>query len=634
MKVSYNWLQSYFEEPLPSAERVVEALTFHAFEIEETVTVGKDSVIDVNVLPSRSSDCLSHRGIAKELAVIFNIPLTQDPFTTQAELKPRSKELSVTLPETALIKRFTSAVIKNVKVGPSPDWLKARLEAIGQRSINNVVDITNYVMFDLGQPLHAFDAGKLVEKEGKRILGARLGKGGEKVLALDDMEYEVGEEDLLIIDGTTDTPLGIAGVKGGKASEITESTQTVILEAANFDRTHVRKTSQRLKLRTDASSRFENEPSPEIAAHGLMEAVRLLEEIAGGTLEGYIDEYTEKPAHLPVSVSKADIEGLLGMSLGLQDIEDILKRFGFAYEKSGEVFTVTPPCERTDIQIKEDLIEEIGRIYGYEHIKPAKLEKAENIEVNKRFYYSEKIRKCLLGLGFSEVYTSSFRSAGDVELANALASDKNFLRKNLSDNLKDALDLNERNAPLLGLETVKLFEIGNTFPGEERVALALGVRGTTKADKKAEGNALQEAIQPLESTLGVSLAGEEADGIFEIDLGVLVEELPEPTSYEHEPLSHDVLYQPFSQYPFALRDIAVWTPAGTTPEDVMHIVQKETGDLLVRHTLFDQFEKEGKISYAFHLVFQSNKKTLSDIELNGIMENVSKQLTEQGFEVR
>lgn len=638
MKVSCNWLQTYFEQPLPPAEKLVDALTFHAFEIEETFAVAGDTVIDVNVLPNRSSDCLSHRGIAKELSVILDLPMKHDPFGKPALLEPKASTLHIELPQDLeLVPRFSLAFIKNVKVGPSPAWLKERLLALGQHSINNVVDITNYVMFDLGQPLHAFDAAQINKKDGVRTIGVRFGREREKIHALDGNEYEVGETDLLINDFNADQPLSIAGIKGGNASQITEATKDIVLEAANFSRAHVRKTSQRLKLRTDASTRFENEPPPELTAYGLFAAAELLKELCGGEIEGYADEYRVKLEQKPVSVTCSEINDLLGVAMTDDDIESIVKRLGFSYEKKGVAFFLTPPFERTDIHIKEDLIEEIGRIYGYENVQPISPQKTEQAEVNKRHYYSEKIRHFLAAHGFSEVYTSSFRDAGDVELANALASDKNFLRKNLRENIADSLALNVKNAPLLGRPVVKIFEIGNVFPKEERISLALGVRGTDKASVKQQDSLLQAVVAELGNCLGAELDGEAKDGIFETDFGAFLQKLPDPKSYEDSTMiyhSAPITYKPFSLFPFALRDVAIWTPAGTNPEDVLEVIRKEAGELLVNHSLFDTFEKDGKISYAFHLVFQSKEKTLSDVELNDVMESVYKAMGERGWEVR
>src|SRR3989338_698810 len=251
MKISRSWLQTFFKDPLPEAKALADALTFHAFEIESI----ENDVLDVKVTPNRGHDCLSHRGIAKELSAILKIPLANDPLAVHPVLAPVTTEVTVDLQRTVLCKRYIAGYIKGVKVGPSPEWLSARLLAIGQRSINNVVDATNFVMFNLGQPLHAFDALKLKIENGK-------------------FKIEVQEQNgrLVIVDGNAQTVLGVAGVKGGPESLISANTRDIIIESANFDGVSVRKTAAALKLRTDASARFEQVISPELAAYGMYAA--------------------------------------------------------------------------------------------------------------------------------------------------------------------------------------------------------------------------------------------------------------------------------------------------------------------------------------------------------------------------
>jgi len=636
MKISRNWLLKEYFETLPSAEELADKLTFHAFEIEETVPVGDDTVIDVKVTPNRGHDALCHRGIAKELAVILNLPLKSDPLRGQAILEPKTEKLSVEIADPNLCYRFSAALVEGVKIGPSPEWLKSALETIGQRSINNVVDATNYVMFNLGQPLHAFDADKLSGDKKKIVV--RVAPEGEKFMALDNKEYSASGKDLFITDGNSGALLGTAGVKGGKIAEVDVATTNLVLEAANFNGVSVRKTSQRFKLRTDASVRFENEISPELTAYGLKSVVDLILSIAGGTLEGYVDVYPEHVNQVKVSVTLDHINSRLGLSISNSEVEDILKRFDFFYQKNGETFVVTIPFERWDLRIKEDLIEEIGRIYGYEKIEPVVPSAQKPAGINKRFFYADKIRKFLLERGFSEVYTTSFRDAGSVELANAVASDKNFLRQNLSENLKEALTRNSVNAPLLNLSSVNIFEIGTIFNEEKEVySLAFGSwMGEGGKKENAAKAFVEETKVELEKLLGVALSGSMTSAIFEADLGALLGKLPDPVDYENLELKiSEATYKPFSQYPFILRDIAVWVPTSVTQGELEAMIRGEAGELLVRLDHFDSFEKEGKVSHAFHLVFQSYERTLSDSEINEVMQKiVSKLESNQDFKVR
>jgi phenylalanyl-tRNA synthetase beta subunit len=273
-------------------------------------------------------------------------------------------------------------------------------------------------------------------------------------------------------------------------------------------------------------------------------------------------------------------------------------------------------------------------VYGYEKIETKKLPKIEKeSKINKDFYYTEKIRDLLAKEGFSEVYTYTLVNNGEVEIANPLASDKSFLRGNLRDGLAKSLELNSKNTPLLGLEDVKIFEIGIVFKGGDE-HLSLGIAASDPSNK------LGNTVKTLEDTLGIKLdhlaVRPPSDGVFEVDLNKIIEKLPQPDSYDISyDLEKDVKYSPISQYPFVLRDIAVWVPKEIEKEEVIDTIKKESGDLLVRNDIFDQFEKDERISYAFHLVFQSYEKTLSDAEINEIMDGVTETINgRRGWEVR
>lgn len=633
MKVSYDWLNTFFDGKLPQPEVIARELTFHAWEIEEVLEKNGDTVLDLKVLPDKSAWALSHRGVAKDISVVLNIPLAQDPFSQPIELLLKTDRVKV---EVATLKcaRYAAAYVKDIQVGPSPEWLKKRLEVIGQRSINNVVDATNYVMFELGQPLHAFDAKKL-EGEQKTIV-VRDAQDGEKITSLTGEEYTLTPDDMVITDGANRMPLGIAGIKGGKVAEVDQNTTDIIIESANFDSISVRKTAQRLKLRTDASQRFENGIVPEVVPYALVRVVELIKEIAGGTLEGYTETpFTSRPL-VPVKLTHTKLERVLGISIPNDAVRGILERFGYKYEIAGNEYTVTPPFERIDITIPEDLIEEIGRVYGYEHVISTVPEPIPLSEINVRFYYAERVRDVLLGLGFSEVFTSSFRNTDEVHLQNALATDKEYLRSSLVPNMNEALARNVPNKDLLGLAAIQQFEIGTVFhKGGEKYLVALGIRtGQTYSEKK-DKPLLDAALTAIATTLGVSdLKASIKDGVAEFDLGALLEILPVPTKYEPFVKKEDTLYKPFSLYPFVLRDIALWVSEGVTKEEVEQTIKTAAGDLLTRITLFDEFKKEGKVSYAFHLVFQSYEKTLTDAEVSAAMEQVLAAVGSRGWEVR
>ena len=777
MLVSKQWLQKYFDKPLPKSDKLARILTFHAFEVEGVEEIENDSVLDVDVLPNRAHDCLSHRGIAKEISTILDLPLKKDILSENRILEPTTNLLEVIVEDNTLCRRFSAAVIEGVSVGPTPTWLKDHLLALGQKSINNIVDATNYVMFDLGQPLHAFDSGKLVQKNGRYTITVRNAKEGESLTVLTGEKYELIESNVLVTDGQSGRPIGIAGVKGGKAAEIDSTTKNLIIECANFNPVSVRRTSKSLKLRTDASTRFENELPVQLTEPALCYAVELILDIAGGKLVGYVDFFPRKPGPYKLGVSITEINKLLGSHMEERGVEDILDRLGFEYKKVRPVDTVlslapayvgtpykyfsslaydgtatfdcssftrhlfieggvgiprisvdqfvygqkineesvqpgdlvfsvggdadqihhktiifmpgtdvptgvshcglylgegkvihasgkdskgkvviekldkspdfknivgyrrmtdnnarymiTVPFERLDLRIKEDLIEEIGRIYGYENIASDTLRKLDtDVIVNKRFYYGEQIRNLLEERGFSEVYTYTFRGSGEVELENALASDKNWLRSNLREGIGESLEFNAHYADLLGLQVINIFGYGTVFKQEkEYTSFALGIRNTKKGKKEEDDDEVKNMIALISKELRVEIKGEIKDGIFEINFDEVLEKLPQPETYRRvERKPKKILYQIISMYPFVLRDIAVWVPKNVRDGEVLKAIKKEAGELLVRVTLFDTYKKDEKISYAFRLVFQSQEKTLSDTEINRVIENITKKL--------
>ena len=604
MKVSLKWLQKYFDEPLPNAQEVADAYTFHAFEIEEA----EGDLMDVKVLPNRAADCLCHRGLAKELAAILNIPLTRDPLREPLHMWDVGRPtLRIEIEDPKKCLRYMGAVVKGVQVGPSPAWLKEALERVGQRSINNLVDATNYVMLDLGQPLHAFDAHRLVERGGACSIVVRDAKDGERITILTGDEYGLTPERLLIVDGNADTPIGIAGVKGGSVAEITNATTDIIIESANFDGTSVRRTAQALKLVTDASLRFQNRPSPELCAYGMQAILELIQKVAGGDAVGVVDAYPNPATLSPVSTTLSRINGLLGSEFTTQEMQDVFLRLDLPCKVDGETLTVTPPFERTDLLIPEDLAEEVGRILGYDRIAPTELPPIAGTPDQARYRGIERMKDQLVEQGFTEVSTQSFAKSGDVYLANPLDATKPALRTSLDENLADALERACRIAPLVFPpgQTPKLFEVGTVFP--------------------TAGEYLE-----LRMTEGVPAWGKDAPTVDNLSIAKL-EEYGKGYELKRYTLG---TYQPFSAYPFALRDIAVWAPAGSDDGCTKSLIEQEAGTLLVRCDLFDTFEKGGRVSYAFRLVFNSSDRTLTDEEVNGIMAKISATLTKKGYEIR
>ncbi|MFA5942721.1 MAG: phenylalanine--tRNA ligase subunit beta [Candidatus Paceibacterota bacterium] len=603
MKVSRTWLQRYFDTPLPATEAIAEALTFHVAEVEEA----EGDLLDVKVLPDRAGYMLCHRGIAKELSAILNIPLKDDPLNTPFPMwdigSPTLLQVEIEEPKKCL--RYRGALVKGVNVGPSPEWLREALEAVGQRSINNIVDATNYVMLNIGQPLHAFDAAKLMKNpsadRGKYTIKVRNAREGEKITTLSGDEYALPESVLLITDANADSAIGIAGVKGGKAAELTEATTDIIVEAANFDGTAIRRAAQALKLVTDASLRFQNRPSPELAGYGMRDVISLIREVAGGEVAGVVDTYPARSGseqERKVSVSLEKINGVLGSDFSKEEVIDVFNRLGLPYSESNETFEVTPPFERTDLVIPEDLVEEVGRILGYDRLPATELPCRDVVRPDMvdqaKWRGIEKVKDFLVERGFVEISTQSFAAKGDITLANPLDKAKPALRTSLDENMKEALERAKYVAPLVLApgEKPKLFEIGTVFPKE-------GERLEIKTSEPVPG-----------------LPAIEDDASYE------------PKRYQLG------AFKPFSLYPFITRDIAFWASADVDDGFTKSIVQENAGELLVRLDQFDRFEKEGKVSLAYRLVFQSMERTLTDDEVNGIMAQITTALTAKGYEVR
>jgi phenylalanyl-tRNA synthetase beta chain len=644
MKVVHEWLKEYVGPSIPSVEKLEELFMFHAFEVEGIEKVGEHDVIDLKILPDRASYCLSHRGIAQEIASITGTPLAHDPLLSQERL-PSFEEIAVDIEDAHACTRFGAALMTDIEVKDSPQWLKDRLIALGARPINNIVDATNYVMYSLGQPLHAYDADKFPQAGGKWQFQVRFarpqeevsliaesGKEGDRIVSLQGTE-------LLIVDKSADLPIGLAGIKGGAFAGVDGATKKIIIEAAHFDPIVTRKTARRLGIVIDGSKRFENNPSQELIPHALREVVALIRTIAGGECKGSIDVVKEKQEAVTVAVDPNRVNALLGLSLSKTEIKSYIERVGGNIEEKGGVFMVTSPWQRTDLNIEEDYIDEVGRVHGYAHVVSVVPETVPLTEYNARHYYSEKVRTILTDLGFSEVITSSFNKKDEVHLRNALASDKSYLRSALRRNLSEVLDKNATLVDLLGAQDTRVFEIGTVFGGtpseiNEHVSLCIGVRSKVQGYTPKDDALLSSVMTALEEKIGTQFSFTSEKGIAECDFTAVFTRLPEPDAYDTVSVSKEIVYKPFSVYPAMSRDIALWVSSQTQPREVEKVINENAGALRVRTTLLDVFSKEGKVSYAFRLVFQSHEKTLTDEEVNAIMETVYKAAGVNGWEVR
>lgn len=629
MKISRTWLQRYFATELPSVEEIADSLTFHAFEIEGI----EGDVLDVKILPDRASYALSHRGVARELSAILGLPLTRDSLREPLPVWTPTAELSLTLDTQGKTLRKMGALVRGVSVGPSPAGLKEAIESMGQRSINNVVDATNFVTLDMGQPLHAFDAGKIAWHDGALSIGVRAAHTDEEITVLTGEVFTLPQGALVISDAVDGTALDIAGIKGGAASGITTDTTDLFVSVCNFDAASIRKTAQALNLFTDASVRFQNKLSPELAAYGMRDVLALITDVAGGEVIGVNDVYPEPAGTREVVAPLERINGVLGTTYSTEEVSEVFRRLGLEFSQENDTYTVVAPFERRDLVIAEDLAEEVGRVMGYEKI-PSQSLPALPVPSASTFAGLERIRDTLRERGFTEISTQTFANAGSVVLANPLDKTRPALRTQLTENMQEALTRAVQAAPrVLGTaRNIHLFEIGSIFPKEgESLSLSLGVR--TVAGKANEA-ALKETVEAISEVLGFEApAVYDHSGVAEISLAQV--DLA-GLSQGYIPTTITLgAYHPFSVYPFALRDVAVWTPSGTEESEVAVQILKAAGDHLVRIDLFDRFEKDSRVSYAFRLVFESNTRTLSDVDLDPAMERIAAALhSKEGWEVR
>jgi phenylalanyl-tRNA synthetase beta chain len=671
MLISYNWIKTYFKDSIPQPKELADIITMGAFEIDgmEEKEIGgvKDTILDVKVLPDRSPYALSHRYLAQEIGALLSkqiiIPeIKSVDVSEDVSTLALSVEAGLTPAGELYCKRYAGRVVQGVSVSDSPVWLKTQLETLGQRSISTIVDLTNFVMLDIGQPLHAFDADKV---EGN--IRVRKANEGEEITLLDGTVLKLNSSMLVIADDKA--PLALAGIKGGKKAEVTRDTKNIILEAACFDSTTTRKTSQVVGIKNDSSKRFENGVTPERAGLALAILSGRIAELNPGAKFGEVtDEYPEPVERRNFEVSVAYISERLGVSIPKETVVEILSRVDIVASDSESTegnLLVSVPAYRPDLLIAEDIIEEVGRIYGYDKVVGTVPGPESDRRINKNFYYHNAIRKALIQIGFSEIYTYTLTDAGDTKLANPLTVERAFLRNNISDLMSKKALFNLKNIDLLGLKEARVFEIGKVFGGsvlDERFSLAFSIARSKQPkghDAKIELTAIAHHVLEM---IGagkdgvaypefryIELTGDAqtpcSGFVIEFDLDALVESLPVPTAdLEMNPLPQ-IKFKPISTYPFSVRDIAVFVPGEKGQEaEVESVIRaslaaEKLESLLTRSTLFDVFtkNKEGesvRTSYAYRLVFQSSEKTLSEEEIHSCMQAVTKAFVAKAWEVR
>ncbi len=648
-----------------------------------------DTILEIELTPNLAH-AMSITGIAREVAALTGAPLRLPAPVLEAGGPPAEGQATVEIADPDLCPRYIAAIIRNVKIGPSPTWMQRRLTLAGMRPINNVVDITNYVMLEIGQPLHAFDMDLLRPKQpGKPpAIIVRRAHPGEKMTTLDGVERTLDDQMLLITDGGG--PVAIAGVMGGLESEVTEATRNILLEAANFNYLSVRRTSQLLKLASEAAQRFGRGLDPELPPLGAVRAADLMREYAGGTIAaGLLDAYPAPPELPVIDFNPHDVERLLGVTLSTAQIQDILERlsFGVAATDRGTL-QVTVPTHRNDVRLPADLVEEVGRIYGYNNM-PATLmpDELPPQERNLSHVLESRTRDILVGCGLQEIISYSLTSIGSVarltpgecppepapcvRIANPLSQERNLMRPTLLDSMLDTIASTLRVA-----DRALLFEVarvylpqGDTLPAEpRRVAIGLaGPRGMrawgVDSAEALDLFDMKGIIEALLDHLGVKGAsyepvqrpsyqpgraaqvrlGEQVLGVFgEVHPAVRETfDLP-PTRVVVAELDLEAIIalastvqqmEPISRFPAVTQDLAVVVDEATPAVRVLELIRQAGGELLRNATLFDVYRgpqiAPGKVSLAYALTYQAPDRTLTDEEVARLQGRIVRTLEHQ-----
>ena len=485
MKASLNWLGEFVEigvEP----RKLKDDLKHLGLGAESVSAAGDDWIFELEITTNRP-DCLSHYGVARELSTLYRQPLKRLDVRVNESGASAESEVSIEIQDPDLCARYCGRVIRNVEVKPSPEWLKNRLEIVGVRAINNVADVTNYVLMELGYPLHAFDLARVRDKK----IIVRRARAGERLRTLDGVDRALTADNLVIADGRR--PVALAGVMGGEASEISSSTRSVLLESAWFDPVSIRRTSKAHAMHTEASHRFERGADIEMAPVALDRAAGQIAKLAGGeVLRGVVDVYPRPYLRRELDLRPSEIRRILGAEVPAEDVEWILRSLGFEMRADGAGrWRVSPPSFRLDVAREVDLIEEIARVYGYDRLPACVRPAPPRVERDTRREKELTVSSIMVGLGYREVIAPSMVDPGEnarftdrptVALVNPLSQEASALRSTPVPGMLRALGWNlDRDQ-----RDVRLFEVGKTYSAlpqtreglpDERRVLTLGASG-------------------------------------------------------------------------------------------------------------------------------------------------------------
>ena len=673
MKVLLSWLRE-FVDVRESAEEIARVMSFRGFAVEGIDEAGSsDSVIDFEVTGNRP-DCMSIVGMAREIATAFQLPLQAGALSLESETPAGASRqpLTITLENPDLCPYYAGGVV-DVTVAPSPNWMQERLKAGGVRPISNIVDVTNYVLLELGQPMHAFDAAKLEKNE----IRVRTARNGERLKTLDGQERTLTGDMLVIADAVR--PVGIAGVMGGADSEVTESTRSIVLESAYFNPLSVRRTSRRLGLKTEASTRFERGTDRLLPGAALQRACALLEQIRAGTPRASVvaGAVSGAPSRV-LMLRRQRVSALLGLTVPDADVARILASLGFAVAAAADGWSVTVPPRRVDVAREVDLIEEIARHYGFDRIPgrfPALLQAPA--EIDPRITRARHLRAIMTGAGFSEANTFGFigRSTAApfaderalVAIANPLSENFAVLRPSLLPGLVGAVAYNRHREQ----REVRLFEIGARFTGPgERRAIAAVWAGVTGGDHWGGGTRpvdffdIKGVAERIGSALGLEVRVETTSQSWLVPgraAAVMAQGKPighvgllSPAVAEQHGLTPaDAVYavevdldmaetvasggttvvHALPRFPSVARDISILVDESLPAAEVRRTILDGVPALLERVREFDRYQgkgvPEGKVSLSLRLTFRSADRTLTDAEVQKAMDDVLRALRDK-----
>jgi len=647
MKFSYTLIKK-LAPGLPKCAKVAEALNMYSFE---TKNLGGD-LLEINLPANRWSDASSHLGIAREAAAIFKKEL-RSPVVSIINAPMDEGLVKVEVEKQKYCPRYAARFFEIKRVSQSPEWLRKILRACGINPVNNVVDVMNYVMLEVGQPLHAFDADKIYGKKTKKIV-VRRAKKNERLKTLDGQSFVLNPDILVIADPKQ--ALAIAGIKGGESSGVTGRTRRLIIEAANFDPVMIYKASRRLKLITDAAARFSHGMSPALVEWGLDRATALLKK-SGAKLLDSVDFYTEKAGEEVIEFDPAKFRSVIGAPIAVGEARKIFKRLGLLVDKSEKAkLRVRIPAWRTDIEEPEDLIEEAARFLDFNALRPqAPVVGVKPTEEEDVIVLKEKVRRLLQSFQLDEVYSPSFlgetelgwcnqsflggMKVNPVEVENPIAEDKKYVRPSLLPLLIRGVELNSR-----FFDSVKIFEIGKVFSvvrGAIKERLALGIVLGAKKDTKLVLE-LKGLTEELLRGLGIDdYDFVETKGSMRVEvnhdiLGVVGQEhlgknwLVTAAEFDLERIlkqtEEEKEYIPLKRFPAVIRDISILVSKNIRIGEILETIQRVSPKLTENVDLIDEYVNEklgGKQSLTFRVIFQSDERTLTDAEVNKEMAKIS-----------